>query len=150
MPTENSIDREPELSRTAEEGLGQPTTRRYDERTLAYCAARDVWKISEPLVLREDNVLYYVGIRPLRSNQHSSKSRPKIRGRSPANLQAERPFLVVSMDFAIPLPKSRRGYVMDKAMADAPALRVAQALRSVCTGDSAHPLSSDMTETHDS
>ncbi|OWZ20042.1 hypothetical protein PHMEG_0005588 [Phytophthora megakarya] len=41
-------------------------------------------------------------------------------------------------------------YVMDKAMADAPALRVAQALRSVCTGDSAHPLSSDMTETHDS
>ncbi|OWY95518.1 reverse transcriptase, partial [Phytophthora megakarya] len=70
----------------------------------------------------------------------SSKSRPKIRGYSPGNILAERPFQVVSMDFVIPLPKSRRGntalllfqcaftgYVMGKAMADTTALRVAQA-----------------------
>ncbi|OWY96376.1 reverse transcriptase [Phytophthora megakarya] len=71
----------------------------------------------------------------------SSKSRPRIRGYSPGNLQAERPFQVVSMDFVIPLPKPRRGntavlllqcaftgYVMGKATADTTALRVAQAL----------------------
>ncbi|OWZ20753.1 reverse transcriptase [Phytophthora megakarya] len=113
-------------------------------------------------VLSEDNVLYYVGTGPLRSdlpqedamlrlvvpsmmiqevlqNWHdsvnldyywiglyadvakhvqscpdgsSSESRPKIRGYSPGNILAERPFQVVSMDlmdFVIPLPKSRRG-----------------------------------------
>ncbi|OWY95325.1 reverse transcriptase [Phytophthora megakarya] len=39
----------------------------------------------------------------------SSKSRPTICGYSPGNILAERPFQVVSMDFVIPLPKSRRG-----------------------------------------
>ncbi|OWZ00787.1 LOW QUALITY PROTEIN: hypothetical protein PHMEG_00027949 [Phytophthora megakarya] len=70
----------------------------------------------------------------------SSKRRPKIRGYSPGNILAERPFQVVSMDLVIPLPKSRRGntalllfqcaftgYVMGKATADTTALRVAQA-----------------------
>ncbi|OWY91982.1 reverse transcriptase [Phytophthora megakarya] len=37
----------------------------------------------------------------------SSKSRPKLRGYSPGNILAERPFQIVSMDFVIPLPKSR-------------------------------------------
>ncbi|OWZ00663.1 LOW QUALITY PROTEIN: hypothetical protein PHMEG_00028100 [Phytophthora megakarya] len=160
-------------------------------------------KISYHFVIREDNVLYYVGTKPLRRDQQqedamlrlvvpstmiqevlqnchdslegghqgiartfyrvkldyywiglfadvarhvrscpdcsSSKSRPKIRGYSPGNILAERPFQVVSMDFVIPLPKSRRGntalilfqcaftgYVMGKAMADTTALRVAQ------------------------
>ncbi|OWY95813.1 reverse transcriptase [Phytophthora megakarya] len=36
----------------------------------------------------------------------SSNSRPTIRGYSPGNILAERPFQVVSMDFVIPLPKS--------------------------------------------
>ncbi|OWZ13657.1 LOW QUALITY PROTEIN: reverse transcriptase [Phytophthora megakarya] len=39
----------------------------------------------------------------------SRKGRPKIRGYSPGNILAERSFQVVSMDFVIPLPKSRRG-----------------------------------------
>ncbi|GMF23699.1 unnamed protein product [Phytophthora fragariaefolia] len=39
----------------------------------------------------------------------SSKSRPQLRGYSPGNILAERPLQIVSMDFAIPLPKSRRG-----------------------------------------
>ncbi|KAE8970845.1 hypothetical protein PR003_g17728 [Phytophthora rubi] len=39
----------------------------------------------------------------------SSKSRPQLRGYSPGNVLAERPFQMVSMDFVIPLPKSRRG-----------------------------------------
>ncbi|OWY98158.1 LOW QUALITY PROTEIN: reverse transcriptase, partial [Phytophthora megakarya] len=73
-------------------------------------------------------------------SRFSSKSRPKIRGYSPGNILAERPFQVVAMDFVIPIPKSRRGntalllfqcaftgYVMGKAMADTTALRVAQA-----------------------
>ncbi|OWZ15134.1 hypothetical protein PHMEG_00011276, partial [Phytophthora megakarya] len=71
----------------------------------------------------------------------SSKSRQRTRGSSPGDILAERPFQVVSMDFVIPLPKSRRGntalllfqcaftgYVMGKTMADTTALRVAQAL----------------------
>ncbi|KAE9183630.1 hypothetical protein PF005_g22012 [Phytophthora fragariae] len=70
----------------------------------------------------------------------SSKSRPHLRGYSPGNILAERPFQMVSMDFVIPLPKTRRGntalllfqcaftgFVMGKAMADTSALRVAQA-----------------------
>ncbi|OWY98618.1 LOW QUALITY PROTEIN: hypothetical protein PHMEG_00030573 [Phytophthora megakarya] len=70
----------------------------------------------------------------------ASKSRPTIRGYSPGNVLAERPFQVVSMDFVIPSPKSRRGntalllfqcaftgYVMGKSMADTTALKVAQA-----------------------
>ncbi|OWZ07653.1 reverse transcriptase [Phytophthora megakarya] len=183
---------------------------------------RDAWKMSDHFGLSEDNVLYYVGTRPLRSDQQqedavmrlvvpstmiqevlqncheslegghqgirvkldyywiglyadvakhvrscpdctSSKSRPTIRGYSPGNILAERPFQVISMDFVIPLPKSRRGntalllfqcaftgYVMGKTIADTTVLRVAQALRSACTGDSVHPLSSDMTEINDS
>ncbi|OWY94157.1 hypothetical protein PHMEG_00036193, partial [Phytophthora megakarya] len=39
----------------------------------------------------------------------SSKSAPQLEGYSPGNVLAERPFQVVSMDFVIPLPKSRRG-----------------------------------------
>ncbi|GMF40633.1 unnamed protein product [Phytophthora lilii] len=38
----------------------------------------------------------------------SSKSRPHLRGYSPGNVLAERPFQIVSMDFVIPLPKSQR------------------------------------------
>ncbi|KAE8994301.1 hypothetical protein PR002_g19978 [Phytophthora rubi] len=70
----------------------------------------------------------------------SSKSRPHLRGYSPGNILAERPFQMVSMDFVIPLPKTRRGntalllfqcaftgFVMGKAMTNTSALRVAQA-----------------------
>ncbi|KAH7491752.1 Transposon Ty3-I Gag-Pol polyprotein [Phytophthora ramorum] len=70
----------------------------------------------------------------------SSKSRPQLRGYSPGNILAERPFQIVSMDFVIPLPKSRRGntalllfqcsftgFVVAKAMSDTSALMVAQA-----------------------
>ncbi|GMF34022.1 unnamed protein product [Phytophthora fragariaefolia] len=39
----------------------------------------------------------------------SSKSRPQLRGYSPGNILAERPLQIVSMDFVIPLPKSRMG-----------------------------------------
>ncbi|OWZ09084.1 hypothetical protein PHMEG_00018269 [Phytophthora megakarya] len=176
---------------------------RGEESTLTYRAARDAWKMSDHFVLCEDNVLYYVGKRPLRSDQPqedamlrlvvlstmipevfqnchdalegghqgiartfykvkldyywiglyvdvarhvrscpdcgSSKSRPTTRGYSPGNILAERPFQVVSMDFVIALPKSRRGntalllfqcaftgYVMGKAMTDTTALRVSQ------------------------
>ncbi|POM76328.1 Hypothetical protein PHPALM_6441 [Phytophthora palmivora] len=70
----------------------------------------------------------------------SSKSRRQFRGYSPGNVLAERPFQLVSIDFVIPLPKSRRGntalllfqcaftgFVMGKAMADTTALCVAKA-----------------------
>ncbi|KAG4040527.1 hypothetical protein PC123_g23939 [Phytophthora cactorum] len=70
----------------------------------------------------------------------TSKSRPQLRGYSPGNILAERPFQIVSMDFVIPLPKSRRGntalllfqcafirYVIAKAMAATSALKVAHA-----------------------
>ncbi|OWY96656.1 reverse transcriptase, partial [Phytophthora megakarya] len=67
----------------------------------------------------------------------SSKSRPKIRGYSPGNILEERPFQVVSMNFVIPLPKSRRGstalllfqcaFTGCNAMTDTTDLRVAQA-----------------------
>ncbi|OWZ10098.1 reverse transcriptase [Phytophthora megakarya] len=69
----------------------------------------------------------------------SSKSLPQFKGYSPGNLLAERPFQVVSMDFVIPLPKSRRGntalllwqcaftgFVIAKAMSDTDALTVAK------------------------
>ncbi|OWZ01709.1 LOW QUALITY PROTEIN: hypothetical protein PHMEG_00026851 [Phytophthora megakarya] len=184
-------------------GRGVTIVLRGEESTLTYRAARDAWKISDHFVLSEDSVLYYVGTRPLRSDQQqkdamprlylnddsggttelsrlvrrrpsrvartfyrvkldyywiglyaggvarhvrscrnfsSSKSRSTIRGYAPGNILAERPFQVVSMDFVIPLPKSRRGntalllfqcaftgYMMGKAMADTTALRVAQA-----------------------
>ncbi|KAG3061664.1 hypothetical protein PI125_g24670 [Phytophthora idaei] len=74
------------------------------------------------------------------SDCSTSKSRPQLRGYSPGNILAERPFQIVSMDFVIPLPKSRRGntallllqcaftgYVIAKAMADTSALKVTQA-----------------------
>ncbi|OWZ23632.1 hypothetical protein PHMEG_0001484 [Phytophthora megakarya] len=38
-----------------------------------------------------------------------SKIKPQLRGYSPGNILAERPFQIVSMDFVIPQPKSRRG-----------------------------------------
>ncbi|GMF17694.1 unnamed protein product [Phytophthora fragariaefolia] len=69
----------------------------------------------------------------------SSKSPPLLRGYSPANILAERPLQIVSMDFVILLPKSWRGntalllfqsaftgFVMAKAMLDTSALCVAQ------------------------
>ncbi|OWZ04378.1 reverse transcriptase [Phytophthora megakarya] len=68
----------------------------------------------------------------------SSKSAPQLKGYSPGNVLAERPFQVVSMDFVIPLPKSRRGntalllwqcsftgFVIANAMSDTDALTVA-------------------------
>ncbi|GMF18416.1 unnamed protein product [Phytophthora fragariaefolia] len=70
----------------------------------------------------------------------SSKSRPQLRGYSPGNILAERTPQIVSKDFVIPLPKSRRGntalllfqcaftgFVMAKAMSNTSALCVAQA-----------------------
>ncbi|OWZ13067.1 LOW QUALITY PROTEIN: reverse transcriptase [Phytophthora megakarya] len=39
----------------------------------------------------------------------SSKSKPQLRGYYPGNILAERPFQIISMDFVIRLPKSRRG-----------------------------------------
>ncbi|KAG2797605.1 hypothetical protein PC113_g21669 [Phytophthora cactorum] len=69
----------------------------------------------------------------------SSKSLPQLRGYSPGNVLAERPFQIVSMDVVIPLPKARRGntalllfqcsltgFVIAKAMSDTSALSVAQ------------------------
>ncbi|ETP29268.1 hypothetical protein F442_21578 [Phytophthora nicotianae P10297] len=69
----------------------------------------------------------------------SSKSRPQLRGYSPGNVLAERPFQIVSMDFVIPLPKTRRdntalllfqcsftGFVIAKTMSDTSALSVAR------------------------
>ncbi|GMF57278.1 unnamed protein product [Phytophthora fragariaefolia] len=69
-----------------------------------------------------------------------SKSRPQLRGYSPGNILAERLFQIVSIDFVIPLPKSRRGntalllfhcaftgFVMMKAMSDTSSVCVAQA-----------------------
>ncbi|OWY91087.1 LOW QUALITY PROTEIN: reverse transcriptase [Phytophthora megakarya] len=68
----------------------------------------------------------------------SSKSTPPLKGYSPGNVLAERPFQAVSMDFVIPLPKSRRGntalllwqcsftgFVIAKAMSDTDASNVA-------------------------
>ncbi|OWZ11960.1 reverse transcriptase [Phytophthora megakarya] len=161
------------------------TVLRGDGSTLMYRAARDAWKMYDRFVLSEDNVIYYVGTRPLRRNQQqeetmlrlvvpstliqkvlqnchdslegghqgiartfyrveldyywiglyadvarhvrscpdcsSSKSQPKIRGYSPGNILAERPFQRSYYSNA-----HSRGYVMGKAMADTTALRVAQ------------------------
>ncbi|GMG18449.1 unnamed protein product [Phytophthora fragariaefolia] len=38
----------------------------------------------------------------------TSKSKPHLKGYSPGNVMSERPFHVVSMDFVIPLPRTRR------------------------------------------
>ncbi|OWZ03837.1 hypothetical protein PHMEG_00024366, partial [Phytophthora megakarya] len=75
----------------------------------------------------------------------SSKSKPQLRGYSPGNILAERPFQIVSMDFVIPLPKSRRGntalllfqcaftgFVIAKPMSNTTAFNVAQVLEE-CT-----------------
>ncbi|OWZ09685.1 hypothetical protein PHMEG_00017571 [Phytophthora megakarya] len=69
----------------------------------------------------------------------SSKSLPQLKGYSPGNVLAERPRQVVSMDFVIPLPRSRRGntalllcqcsftgFMIAKAMSDTDALTVAK------------------------
>ncbi|GMF47804.1 unnamed protein product [Phytophthora fragariaefolia] len=79
----------------------------------------------------------YVRSRP---DCSSSKSRHQLREYSPGNILAEPPLQIVSMDFVIPLPKSRRGntalllfqceftgFVTAKAMLDTSALYVAQA-----------------------
>ncbi|OWZ12863.1 hypothetical protein PHMEG_00013911 [Phytophthora megakarya] len=67
------------------------------------------------------------------------KSKPQLRGYSPGNILAERPFQIVSIGFVIPLPKSRRGnttlllfqcaftgFVIPKPMSDTTAFKVAQ------------------------
>ncbi|OWZ06097.1 hypothetical protein PHMEG_00021701 [Phytophthora megakarya] len=51
------------------------TVIRGEESTLTYRAARDAWKMSDHFVLSEDNVLYYVGTRPLRSDQQQEDVR---------------------------------------------------------------------------
>ncbi|GMF66220.1 unnamed protein product [Phytophthora lilii] len=40
-----------------------------------------------------------------------SKGKPQLRGYSPGNVLADRPFRIVSMDFVTPLPRTRRGNV---------------------------------------
>ncbi|KAG2762008.1 hypothetical protein PC116_g21196 [Phytophthora cactorum] len=69
----------------------------------------------------------------------SRKRRRQLRGYSPGNVLAERPFQIVSMDYEIPLSKTRRGntalllfqflftsFVIAKAMSDTSGLSVAQ------------------------
>ncbi|GMF63143.1 unnamed protein product [Phytophthora fragariaefolia] len=71
----------------------------------------------------------------------TSKSKPHLKGYSPGNVMSEQPFHVVSMDFVIPLPRTRRGntntvlllfqdhftgFVIDKAMTETGALEVAK------------------------
>ncbi|OWZ14207.1 LOW QUALITY PROTEIN: reverse transcriptase [Phytophthora megakarya] len=69
----------------------------------------------------------------------SSKSLPQLKDYSPGNMLAERQFQVMSMDFVIPLPRTRRGntalllwqcsftgFVVAKAMSDTDALTVAK------------------------
>ncbi|OWY99269.1 hypothetical protein PHMEG_00029758 [Phytophthora megakarya] len=52
---------------------------------------------------------YWFGLYADVEKHVKSKSKPQLRGYSPGNILAERPFQIVSMDFVIPLPKSRRG-----------------------------------------
>ncbi|GMF31071.1 unnamed protein product [Phytophthora lilii] len=92
----------------------------------------------------------------------SSKSRPYLRGYSPGNVLAERPFQIVSMDFVIPLPKSQlgntalllfqcsfTGFVIAKAMSDTSAFMVAQGFEEcVYRRFGAPSLLSDTTGTH--
>ena len=74
----------------------------------------------------------------------SGKGVPRNRGRSPGNIIPTRPFQVVSLDFVIPLPASRRGnvalllfqdmfsgYVLCKPMKETDALSVAKAFEEV-------------------
>ncbi|GMG17012.1 unnamed protein product [Phytophthora fragariaefolia] len=71
---------------------------------------------------------------------NTSKSKPHLKGYSPGNVMSDRPFHVVSMDFVIPLPRTRRGntalllfqdhftgFVIAKEMSAAGALEVAKA-----------------------
>ncbi|GMF62395.1 unnamed protein product [Phytophthora fragariaefolia] len=71
----------------------------------------------------------------------TSKSKPQLRGYSPGNVTSEYPFQMVSMDFVIPLPVTRRGntalllfqdhfteFVVTKAMSETGALEVAKAI----------------------
>ncbi|GMF42351.1 unnamed protein product [Phytophthora fragariaefolia] len=82
----------------------------------------------------------------------SSKSRPQLRGYPPGNILAERPLQIVSMDFVIPLPKSRRGntaqllfqcaftgFVMAMAMSDTSVLCVVQAFEECVSATSERP-----------
>ncbi|GMF43575.1 unnamed protein product [Phytophthora fragariaefolia] len=70
----------------------------------------------------------------------TSKGKPQLRGYSPGNVTSEYPFQIVSMDFVIPLPVTRRGntalllfqdhftgFVIAKAMSETGALEVAKA-----------------------
>ncbi|GMF31693.1 unnamed protein product [Phytophthora fragariaefolia] len=69
----------------------------------------------------------------------TSRGKPHLKGYSPGNVLAERPFQLLSMDFVTPLPKSRRGntslllfqcsftgYVIAKAMSSTKAKDVAE------------------------
>ncbi|POM69154.1 Reverse transcriptase [Phytophthora palmivora] len=69
----------------------------------------------------------------------TSKSKPHLRGYSPVNIVSDRPFHIVSMDFVMPLPRTRRsntallqfqdhftGFVIAKSMAETGALEVAK------------------------
>ncbi|OWZ12997.1 hypothetical protein PHMEG_00013759 [Phytophthora megakarya] len=82
----------------------------------------------------------------------SSKKGLQFGGYSPGNVLVERPFQVVSMDFVIPLSKSRRGdtalllfqcaftgFIMGKAMANTTVLRVAQAFEKCTEGSERLP-----------
>ncbi|GMF42322.1 unnamed protein product [Phytophthora fragariaefolia] len=143
---------------------------------LGYKAARDAWKVMDPFVLSEDEVLYYEGtsrrkrndeqaeialrlvvpttmIQEVLQNCHDSlegghqgvfKQKQTSSARhSPGNILAELPFQLVSMDFVIPLPTTRRGnsalllfqcsftgFVIANAMSNTDALRVAQAFEA--------------------
>ncbi|GMF17723.1 unnamed protein product [Phytophthora fragariaefolia] len=70
----------------------------------------------------------------------TSKGKPHLKGYSPGNVLAERPFQLLSMDFVTPLPKPRRGdtslllfqcsftgYVIAKAMSSTKAQDAAEA-----------------------
>src|SRR5512138_183835 len=74
----------------------------------------------------------------------TAKGAPPAQGPSPGNVTPEYPFHVISMDFVIPLPKSRQGntalllfqdafsgYVLGKAMKDTTAQDVAEAYEEV-------------------
>ncbi|OWZ22351.1 LOW QUALITY PROTEIN: reverse transcriptase [Phytophthora megakarya] len=91
---------------------------------MTYKEVQEAWKWADNFVVSSGNVL---------------ESLPQLKCYSPGNVLAERPFQVVSMDFVIPLPRSRRGntalllwqrsftgFVIAKAMSDTDALTMAQ------------------------
>ncbi|GMF15557.1 unnamed protein product [Phytophthora fragariaefolia] len=74
----------------------------------------------------------------------TSKSKPQLIGYSPGNETSEYPFQMVSMDFVIPLPVTRRGntafllfqdhftgYVIARAMSEIGALKVAKTFEEI-------------------